>query len=294
MPIIEEEIKSFEDMTPEEIKKEKSKVYTASTKGLHKTNLRRVQAYQREYWKKNWRKYAGRHFDRVVQCKPDEGDERIGKIKSGLKSHKNFPLRARVGLEGVKEIMREELSRRCELYKNGSKVNSEKKKILCIVGESGVGKTLASLHLKNKLGANVICSFTTRPPRETEVEGRDHHFVDIHPPKDELLAYVEFFGYEYYALKSQVYGDCTVYVIDEGGLRNLIEEHGKEYEIYSVYITRTYSNRLRTEIDVHRMNRDVVRKKLNDDFYDWIVENNSTKREFFRKMEEIYNEIKNK
>lgn len=291
MPIIEEEIETFEDKSPDEIRKEKSKIYVASTKGTHKPNLRKVQAYQREYWKKNWRKYAGRHYDRVVQCKSDVGDERITKIKFGLRAHKNFPLRARVGLEDVKDIMREELSRRCEQYANDKKM---KKKILCIIGESGVGKTLASLHLKNKLGANVICSFTTRPPRETEVEGREHHFVDIHPPKEELLAYVEFFGYEYYALKSQVFGDCTVYVIDEDGLRNLIKEHGEEYDIHSVYITRSYSNRLRTEIDMHRMNRDVVRKKFDESFYDYIVENNSTKKEFFKKIEEIYNNIKNK
>lgn len=291
MPIIEEEIKSFDDMSLDEIKKDKNKVYSAATKGTRKLNFRKVQAYQREYWKKNWKKYAGRHYDRVVQSKQDDGDERISKIKSCIRSHKHFPLRARVGLEDVKSIMRNELARRCEQYKNQENM---KKKILCIVGESGVGKTLASLHLKNKLGANVICSFTTRPPRDTEVEGRDHHFVDIHPPKEELLAYVEFFGYEYYALKSQVFGECTVYVIDEDGLRYLLKNHGSEYEIYKAYIVRSYSNRVRTEIDSHRMNRDVKRNKFDNDFYDYVVENNSTKKEFFEKIERIYNEIKNK
>lgn len=291
MPIIEEDIRLFEDMSLDEVKKDKSKVYSAATKGTRRLNLRKVQAYQREYWKKNWKKYAGRHYDRVVQTKQDDGNERILKIKSCIRTHKHFPLRARVGLEDVKNIMRNELTRRCEQYKNQENM---KKKILCIVGEFGVGKTLASLHLKNKLGANVICSFTTRPPRDTEVEGRDHHFVDIHPPKEELLAYVEFFGYEYYALKSQVFGECTVYVIDEDGLRNLIQNHGEEYEIHKVYIVRSYSNRVRAEIDSHRMNRDVKRNKFDNDFYDYVVENNSTKKEFFEKIERIYNEIKNK
>lgn len=167
-------------------------------------------------------------------------------------------------------------------------------KILCIVGESGAGKTLASLHLQNKLGANVICSFTTRPPRETEVEGREHHFINIVPDPNELLAYANFCGWEYYALKTQVWGDCTVYVIDEQGLKNLKEEHGDEYRIFSVYITRTWSNRKRVGVKPKRMERDSGREQLPLEEYDWVIDNNTTKKNLFVNIEAIYNEVKNK
>lgn len=167
-------------------------------------------------------------------------------------------------------------------------------KILCIVGESGAGKTLASLHLQNKLGANVICSFTTRPPRETEVEGREHHFINIVPDPNEMLAYAHFGKYDYYALKTQVFGPCTVYVVDEQGLINLKEEHGNEYQIYALYLKRSWSKRLHSGVPKKRLERDTGRLTLPEDTYNWIIENNSSKKELFINIERIYNEIKNK
>ena len=184
------------------------------------------------------------------------------------------------------------LLRRVDRYSNPEKYMNNK--ILCIVGDSGAGKTLASLHLQNKLGANVICSFTTRPPRQTEVEGREHHFINIVPDPNELLAYASFGGWEYYALKTQVWGDCTVYVVDEQGLLNLKEEHGDEYQIFSVYITRTRANRAHVGIPHKRMDRDYNRLKLPMETYDWVIDNNSTKKNLFVNIEAIYNEVKNK
>lgn len=208
-----------------------------------------------------------------------------------LLSSKKNNMRGRVTKPRLKKLMRDILLRRIDKYSNPEKYMNNK--ILCIVGESGAGKTLASLHLQNKLRANVICSFTTRPPRVTEVEGREHHFISIVPDPNELLAYTIFGGWEYYALKTQVWGDCTVYVVDEDGLINLKEEHGDEYRIFSVYITRSWSNRKHAGITEKRMERDKERTKLSLDSYDWVIENNSTKKNLFINIESIYNEIKN-
>lgn len=200
--------------------------------------------------------------------------------------------RGKVTKQRLKMMLYDTLLRRVDRYSNPEKYMNNK--ILCIVGGSGAGKTLASLHLQNKLGANVICSYTTRPPRETEVEGREHHFINIVPDPNELLAYASFGGWEYYALKTQVWGDCTVYVIDEVGLRNLREEHGDEYRIFSVYINRSWSNKKRAGIPKKRMERDTGRQKLPMEEYDWVIDNNSTKKNLFVNIEAIYNEVKNK
>lgn len=192
----------------------------------------------------------------------------------------------------LKKVLFGILQRRVDRYLNPE--NYMNNKILCIVGESGAGKTLASLHLQNKLNANVICSFTTRPPRPTEIEGREHHFINIVPDPNELLAYANFGGYEYYALKTQVWGDCTVYVIDEQGLKNLRMEHGGEYRIFSVYITRDWNKRRKSGVKASRMGRDANRETLPLDEYDWVIENNSTKKNLFINIEAIYNEVKNK
>lgn len=184
------------------------------------------------------------------------------------------------------------LKKRIEAYLN-PKMNMEKQKIMCIIGGSGCGKTLASLHLKYHKDANVICSYTTRPPRPTEVEGRDHHFIDIIPDKTDLLAYAHFGGYYYYATKMQVFGPCTVYVVDEKGLDNLRKDHADAYEIYTVLIKRDKALRRKCGIDNTRIRRDERRSLVDEDF-DYVIENNGKKVDLFNQIELIYEEIKNK
>ena len=199
--------------------------------------------------------------------------------------------RAVVTPHKLRLILLEIMKNRINRYFNNTM--EEKKKLMCIVGPSGSGKTLASLHLKYKLDANVICSFTTRPPRKTEVEGRDHHFIDIHPEEIDILAITRFGGYLYYALKDQVHGACTVYVIDENGLRDLMENHGDEYRIFKVYIDRRVGLRRTCKVDKDRIRRDNNRTPFDPDFYDYVIDNNSTKRHLFESIEKIYNEIAN-
>lgn len=200
--------------------------------------------------------------------------------------------RGKVSSLRLRTILKEIVEKRVKEYLNPTK-NMEKLKILCILGESGAGKTLASLHLKYHQAANVICSFTTRPPRETEVEGRDHHFIDIVPDRTELLAYAHFGNYYYYALKSQVFGPCTVYVIDEKGLKNLREDYGDKYEIHTVLIRRAKYLRRKMGVDEARIRRDEARI-LNDKDYDHVIINNGTKKSLFEQIEKIYEEVKNK
>lgn len=214
----------------------------------------------------------------------------VGKNLRIAKAH-GYP-RGRVTPNKLKNIMLEILQYRIDNYLN-PKDNMEKLKILCIVGGSGCGKTLASLHLKYKKDANVICSFTTRRPRSTEVEGRDHHFIDIVPDRTEMIAYAHFGGHYYYALKSQVFGPCTVYVIDEKGLDNLRKDYGDIYDIHTVLIKRYPSLRKKVGVDDTRIRRD-ERRNLVDEDYDYVVENNGTKKEFFDQIDRIYEEVKNK
>lgn len=200
--------------------------------------------------------------------------------------------RGRVTPLRLKNIMLEILNYRINEYLNTDK-KMGKLKIMCIVGGSGTGKTLASLHLKYHKDANVICSFTTRPPRDTEVEGRDHHFIDIIPDKTDMIASTHFGGAFYYALKSQVFGPCTVYVIDEKGLGNLKQDYGDVYDIYSVLILRDNELRRKAGVNNTRIRRDERRSLIESD-YDYVVCNNGTKKSLFDQIEAIYDEIKNK
>lgn len=143
--------------------------------------------------------------------------------------------------------------------------------IIAIVGESGSGKTTLSFHLADKHNIPFICSYTTRPIREGEVNGRDHWFVDICAlTPTSQLAYTNFGGYQYWTLVSQV-DKCEVcsYVIDEKGLIDLMSRWSDKYEILPVYINRPN----RKDIAVDRKNRDGERVVLNEDQYSIIINN---------------------
>lgn len=225
----------------------------------------------------------------------DPQASQVNLVKKNLKiSSDKKRMRGRVTPSRLKEIMLEILNYRLKQYLNqNNEENMEKLKILCIVGGSGCGKTLASLHMKYKKGANVICSFTTRKPRPTEVEGRDHHFIDIVPDRTEMIAYAYFGGEYYYALKSQVFGPCTIYVIDEKGLANLRRDFGDMYDIHTVLIKRKNTLRRKMGVDETRIRRD-ERRNLVDEEYDYVIENNGTKKALFDEIERIYEEVKNK
>jgi len=298
----------FEELTEEQLKelaaldqKEKDRIYQRQL-AYYRRNREREMERMREWYRNNTERkaeYYQQHREELdrknsERKKNDPDFLQITQLKANLKEGlKRLPSRhrGRVTKSGLKKILQDEIAGRVRNYLNKDNM---KKRILCIVGESGTGKTLASLHLKYQCGANVICSYTTRPPRDTEVEGRDHHFIDIVPPEEELLAFANFGQYKYYAMKSQVFGPCTVYVIDEQGIRDLKERHADEYEIYSVYITRDKALRKERGIDSKRMNRDKNRKLFDLSFYNYVIENNGTKRELFLNIERIYNEIKNK
>lgn len=219
--------------------------------------------------------------------------KQVNMIKNNLEKARRYTnYRGRVSKAQLVRILTDIEARRAERYLNPEKYM--KKKILCIVGQSGAGKTLASLHLQNHKGANVICSYTTRPPRPTEVEGREHHFIDIVPDRSELLAYARFCGYYYYATKDQVFGPCTVYVIDEKGLKNLKADNGNDYDIYTVYMKRNKELRRRCGVTTSRMRRDERREKIPESEYDYIIENNGSKVQMFDEIERIYDEVCNK
>lgn len=163
----------------------------------------------------------------------------------------------------------------------------KKKTIICIVGASGSGKTVASLHLKNKLGIDTIVSYTTRPMRKFETDGLEHNFVseDAMPPFEEMLAYTFFGGYHYWTSIDQLKNEYTVYVIDEKGLDFLQERFSDRFDIVSIFVDKQFDNVI---VDDERKERDVGRELENRE-YDYVIVNKNKK--VF--LDEICNVVKN-
>ena len=121
-----------------------------------------------------------------------------------------------------------------------------KKTIFCILGESGSGKdTLVEYTLKEfKLDLKPVLSYTDRPIREGEQNGKEHIFLSkeemtefLNSNKKDIAAYTQIgeTGYRYCAMTS-VIDRSDIYIIDPNGLKEFKERTGDRYNIVSIYI----------------------------------------------------------
>nr|DAD61721.1 MAG TPA: Guanylate kinase [Caudoviricetes sp.] len=121
-----------------------------------------------------------------------------------------------------------------------------KKTIFCILGESGSGKdTLVEYTLKEfKLDLKPVLSYTDRPMRDGEQNGKEHIFLSkeemtefLNSNKKDIAAYTQIgeTGYRYCAMTS-VIDRSDIYIIDPNGLKEFKERTGDRYNIVSIYI----------------------------------------------------------
>lgn len=153
--------------------------------------------------------------------------------------------------------------------------------IICIVGASGSGKTTASMILQQQFGWNAIVSYTTRPMRKGEINGKDHWFVKKSqvPPRNKMCAYTQFGGYEYWTEWNQFLKLFpSVYVIDEKGLVDLQSKEQSPFSFNLITIKIKRSNL--QGIDEKRKERDNERIHIPDELYDYIIENDGSMEAF--------------
>lgn len=100
-------------------------------------------------------------------------------------------------------------------------------KIVCVVGESGAGKTLLVEAMKLHGYREVEC-YTTRSKRKGKSDNKT--FVNrkqFNKVRPDLVAYTEFSGHEYGATRQQV-EEAHLYIIDPDGINELAAKYGKE------------------------------------------------------------------
>jgi guanylate kinase len=111
-------------------------------------------------------------------------------------------------------------------------------KRIILVGKGASGKDHAREFLTNTMGFKYGVSYTTRPPRENEVNGKDYNFISDEDFMgmdllDEWFEHVKFNGWIYGTTNEQFYGDCSLFIMTPTGLSHLSDhDRSDSFVIY--------------------------------------------------------------
>ena len=166
-------------------------------------------------------------------------------------------------------------------------------KLFVILGKSCSGKTTILNEVLSKLEIPVLMSYTTRPPRNGEIDGKEYKFVDMHTfdtdyKNEDILEYDVFRidsirqSWVYYTKKSDLLLPQTsqIKVVSPTGLAQLMSNKELKNNIVSIYIES--SDKLRQKryltraISPDNMNDRFERDERNFQhlFTDYIIINN--------------------
>jgi guanylate kinase len=162
--------------------------------------------------------------------------------------------------------------------------------IICIIGESGSGKTTAAEYIEKEFDIPMVKSYTDRPKRAPEEIG--HTFVTPEEfdvlLRGNILALTKFGEYRYCCVKEDILPRNT-YVIDEISYRYLGDNFGDVYDIWSIRLYRDEKLRRATVGDA-RMARDDGKFMWPPIMFDSSITNTTlTKKEFLMSIKVLVN-----
>jgi guanylate kinase len=109
-----------------------------------------------------------------------------------------------------------------------------------LAGKAASGKDYMRKLLESR-GFTYGVSYTTRPPREGEVHGKDYYFLSVDEFKkliaeDFWYEYVEFNGWYYGTSKDQFYNSCNLFIMTPKGISHISPEDRKDCTIFYIDI----------------------------------------------------------
>ena len=119
--------------------------------------------------------------------------------------------------------------------------------MIILVGESGTGKSTVEAKLCSDYEYKRVISYTTRQPREGEVNGVHYHFISQDEfsemlGKGLLAEHTEYNGNFYGASKESLMDNNSVIIVEKHGLEQILET--MRSEVTSFYLTASETERL--------------------------------------------------
>ena len=147
-------------------------------------------------------------------------------------------------------------------------------KILCIVGESGTGKTEAAKYIEEAYGIPMLRSYTDREPREDD----DSH-VFLSKEEFDEIPYTDMivptnFGSHRYCCRHGDVTDKNSYVITEDGYMTMKLAFKARYRVQGLRLLRLEELRINS-VGAERIERDQNRFLLPASSYDYVFNNSS-------------------
>lgn len=162
-----------------------------------------------------------------------------------------------------------------------------KKTIICLVGESGTGKSTIANYIESIYHIPQVISRTTRDKRHKDEIG--HIFVSDDEfdtyDQDHMIAHTIFGDKRYCCLKEDISDKC-VYVIDEDGIDYLIGNFKEDFNIITVRCCRPLKKRI-NDVGIERASRDHGRFVKKQNYFDFIINVNDDKEQTFDDVDKI-------
>lgn len=118
--------------------------------------------------------------------------------------------------------------------------------MIVLIGESASGKSSIEKYLVNNYGYSKIVSYTTREPRENEVDGVDYYFItksEFKRLKEQgFFAETAVYNSWYYGTAKKDYTNDKIAVLTPHGLRQI--KKIKDIDVISFYVNVPRRDRL--------------------------------------------------
>lgn len=170
--------------------------------------------------------------------------------------------------------------------------------MIVLVGESASGKSSIEKYLVNNYDYKKVVSYTTRPPRNEEIDGVDYHFIDaerfLKLKADGFFAETAMYRDWYYGTAKE---DCTndkIAVLTPHGLRQISKL--KDIDVISFYINVPRRDRLIKILQRGDSIEESYRRNLSDvgqfdgveDEVDYIIHNDGYKKSVAEMAQEVH------